>query len=618
MDNATPQKPFQLNLQFNDPIRRKLFAIVKTPLEKALCLSRMNRLYETMGKINDAENFIQEALSRLQVEFKIPEADYSRIPQNGPVIVVLNHPFGGIEGLLVSSLLLSRRKDIKIMANFLLADIPGIRELFIPVDPFDQKKSRYRNIQALRKAIRWVNQGGVLVVFPAGEVSHFQFKERRTTDPPWNPGILKIIQKTQAPVLPIFFKGKNGLLFQVAGLIHPRLRTALLAREVLNKQKRNFEVRVGHLIPSKIMASFSSFRVQLDYLRQRTLMLEYRSPFADDPPIQRPIQKKPTTHASVIPPLPSIALAQEIRNLPANQILLSHGEYKVAMSFAVQTPMLLREIGRQRELTFRQVGEGTGKEIDLDIYDTFYLHLFLWKEDTQEIVGAYRLGMTDRLLTRLGRRGLYTQSLFYLHPRFLNWIHPALELGRSFVRIEYQKSYNALLLLWKGIGRFVARNPRYRFLFGPVSISNEYQKASRMLMVTYLKDHNFLPEMAKWIKPKKPFPFKPDKWMEAAARHLINGVDEFSDWVSELENESKGIPVLLKQYLKLGGKLLGFNVDPQFSNALDGLILVDLLKADHRLLERYMGKENFHFFLSYHSTDHDKLRGRKESHRQAA
>jgi putative hemolysin len=616
MDKATPHRPFQLNIQFNDPIRRKLFPVVKAPLEKALLLSRMNRIYETMEKGTDVEGFIKEALDRLQLGYQIPDTDYSRIPEKGPVIVIMNHPFGGIEGLLVSSLLLSRRKDIKIMANFLLASIPGMTDLFIPVDPFDRKKSRHRNIKALRESIRWVDQGGMLVVFPSGEVSHFQFKERRTVDPPWNPGVLHTIQNTQAPVLPIFFKGKNGPFFQIAGLIHPRLRTALLPREILNKQNRSIEVRVGSLIPSKNMAVFSSPQDQLAYLRQRTYMLEYRLP-----PWKDPIHlnhMKITSTPPVISPLPSAALTREIRNLQANQVLLSHGEYKVAISYAAQTPLLLRELGRLRELTFRQSGEGTGKEIDLDLYDTYYQHLFLWKEDTQEIVGAYRLGQTDHLLTRLGRKGFYTQTLFSFQPAFFSRIHPALELGRSFVRVEYQKSYNALLLLWKGIGRYVARNPRYRFLFGPVSITNEYQKVSRMLMVTYLRDHNFMPEMAKWIKPKKPFSLKPDKWMEKAARYLINDIDEVSSWVSELENEPKGIPVLLKQYLKLGGKLLGFNIDPLFSNALDGLILVDLLKTDRRLLERYMGKEGLESFLSSHDPNPDRAKWEEEPPRRAA
>jgi putative hemolysin len=213
---------------------------------------------------------------------------------------------------------------------------------------------------------------------------------------------------------------------------------------------------------------------------------------------------------------------------------------------------------------------------------------------------------------------LYVQSLFSFHPSFFTRIHPALELGRSFVRLEHQKSYNALLLLWKGIGQFVARYPQYRFLFGPVSITNEYQKYSRMLMVAYLKNHNFMPELAKWIKPKNPFPGKPDPWMEAATRLLLKDIDEVSTWVSELENDQKGVPVLLKQYLKLGGRLLGFNVDPRFSHVLDGLILVDLRQTDNRILERYMGKEGVESFLNYHFQKESEPRGEIARPRRAA
>ncbi len=330
-------------------------------------------------------------------------------------------------------------------------------------------------------------------------------------------------------------------------------------------------------------------------------MLGHRVPSQNNiKPNPLKIPKKEKTAKSIISSTVTNFLFEEIHNLPTNQTLLLHGEYRVAFGHATQIPYLLREIGRLREVTFRQAGEGTGKALDLDEYDTFYLHLFLWREDTQEVIGAYRLGQTDKLLTRLGKRGLYIQTLFNCHPSFFNRINPALEMGRSFIRVEYQKSYNALLLLWKGIGHYVARHPRYKFLFGPVSINQEYQMSSRRLMVTYLRDRNFMPELAKLVKPKNPFLLKPDEWMETAARHLLGDIEEVSAWVAELENDSKGVPVLLRQYIKLGGKFLGFNIDPQFSQVLDGLILVDLTQTDQRILERYMGKEGTESFLNTH------------------
>ncbi|MFH0789124.1 MAG: GNAT family N-acyltransferase [Pseudomonadota bacterium] len=301
-------------------------------------------------------------------------------------------------------------------------------------------------------------------------------------------------------------------------------------------------------------------------------------------------------------------LMEEIRNLPSKQTLVNHGEYRVAYAQAPQIPYLLREIGRLREMTFRQAGEGTGKALDLDEYDTFYLHLFLWKEDTKEIVGAYRLGPTDKLVNRFGKRSLYTQTLFSCRHSFFNQINPALELGRSFIRAEFQKSYAPLLLLWKGIGQYVVRYPQYKILFGPVSINQGYQANSRELMVTYLKDKSYLSEMAKLIRPKNPFRSRPEGWMVTAARVLLKDIEEVSSWVSELEPDQKGVPVLLKQYIKLGGKLLGFNIDPQFSHVLDGLILVDLTRTDPDILGRYMGKEGLQTFIEYHGHNQDLIK----------
>ena len=595
------QPLFQLNPEFKDPLRRKLFPIVKAPLEKALLLNRVNSMYREIEKTLDTGLFLANITKRLSIQSRLEDKDFERIPQTGPAIAVMNHPFGGIEGILLASLLHSRRKDIKIMANYLLTSIPKLADLFIFVDPFERKEALNRNIRALREAIRWVENGGLLGIFPAGEVSHFHFNQRKILDPPWSEGIVRILKKTKAPVLPVFIKGNNGPLFHIAGLVHPRLRTALLPRELVNKQKKEIEIRIGNLISYNTLIAFPSDREMLSYLRHRAYMLEHRASSHQNIPQTTFFSKKEKKLKPLISPTISNFLAEEINKVPIKQTLLVQGEYKVAYAHSAQIPYLLREIGRLRELTFRQSGEGTGEALDLDEYDTFYLHLFLWREDTQELIGAYRLGPTDRLLNRLDRRGLYTQTLFSFHPSFFTHIHPALELGRSFIRIEYQKSYTALLLLWKGIGRFVALHPRYRFLFGPVSIDQEYQKSSRMLMVTFLKDRNFLPELAKWVKPKNPFPLKPDGWMETAARHLLYDIEEVSTWVAELENNPKGVPVLLKQYLKLGGKLLGFNVDPQFSNVLDGLILVDLLQTESRILERYMSSKGIETFLNTHN-----------------
>jgi putative hemolysin len=566
-------------------------------LEKVLQVKRIERIYADLPKGTTTEEFLEKVIERFQFRLELEGEELAKIPESGPMIVTANHPFGGVEGLLLASLLLSRRKDVKIMANPILSSFPELKDLFISTDPFPTSSAFYKNFKAMRRAVAWLSQGGLLVIFPAGEVSHLNLRKRKVCDPPWNAGILYLLKKTQVPVLPVFFPGRNGSFFQALGLIHPKFRTAMLAREFLNKKNKTFPVRIGKVISYESIRSQPDDASRLEYLRKRTEMLRYRRSYRNPLPLRLRPRRKPRP---VIPPKEAEPFVDEIFNLPSNQTLLQQGPFRVAFSYAPQTPYLLQEIGRLREWTFRLVGEGTGKELDIDLYDSYYLHLFVFKEDSREIVGAYRLGPTDRLLNRMGRKSLYTQTLFTFHPTFFQKIYPGLELGRSFVRPEYQKSYQALLLLWKGIGRFIARYPRYRFLFGPVSISNDYKTPSKKLMVAYLNRAHFLPEWARWVKPKKPFSVKKDRWMEEAVRLLLTNIEEVSEWISEWEERGQGVPILLKQYLKLGGGILGFNVDPKFNGALDGLILVDLLQADRRMLEKYMGREGLEGFLSYH------------------
>jgi len=339
------------------------------------------------------------------------------------------------------------------------------------------------------------------------------------------------------------------------------------------------------------------------YLRWRTYLLGNR-----DRPFNGPLSRIPWVHT---PRVTAVAVAstregpeeleQEMRSLPPEQTLIESGNDSVLWAEAHQIPRLLREIGRLREITFRSVGEGTGREIDLDRFDSYYLHLFAWKKSERQIVGAYRLGVTDSILARYGKRGLYTSSLFDFQDGFFSRIGPALELGRSFVRMECQGALTALPLLWKGIGRFVLRHPQYKILFGPVSISNSYHPVSQRLMVSYLQQNHLTQEISRLLKPKAPF--KTSLPVHRASDPLcfkIKDVEELSDLIAEIESDGKRVPILLKHYLKLGGKIVGFNVDSQFSRVVDGLIVVDLTKTERRILERFVEPEGARRFLAYH------------------
>jgi putative hemolysin len=296
-------------------------------------------------------------------------------------------------------------------------------------------------------------------------------------------------------------------------------------------------------------------------------------------------------------------MEREIEGLAADRRLIAAGENLVCVAAADQIPTTLLEIGRLRELTFRRAGEGTDQATDLDALDRHYEHLLVWNREKREVVGAYRLARTDEILESKGARGLYTSTLFRLHPNFYEAICPALELGRSFVRPEYQKGYLPLLLLWKGLGHYVAANPQYRILFGPVSISKDYTPSSRALMAGYLRTRHSDQDLAAYVKPRNQFRVRGLSGCDPRTfGSLVSNVKDLSELVADLEADNKGIPILLQQYLNLGGQILEFSVDRKFSNVLDGLIMVDLAKASQSKLERYMGKDNARHFLAHHAT----------------
>lgn len=316
--------------------------------------------------------------------------------------------------------------------------------------------------------------------------------------------------------------------------------------------------------------------------------------------VERSLHSEAEVSDPVAPPRDPRLLRQEVRRLPEEQRMAQGGAYLCLLATAQQIPNVLYEIGRLRELTFRAAGEGTGLSLDLDEFDTRYLHLFLWDVNEDAVVGAYRLGPTDALVPRFGPQGLYTSTLFDYDPELFDRLNPALELGRSFVRPECQKTYSALLLLRKGIGRFVVKNPRYTRLFGAVSISRVYDELSRQLLVAFLRVNSYLPELARFVTAKNPLPTRPiSSWASEVASLVGQDFAEVTSLLSYIEEGQREIPILLRQYLKLGGKLLGFNQDPLFSDVWDGLILVDLTQTDLQRLERYLGKQGMGDFLAY-------------------
>jgi putative hemolysin len=599
--SAMEPSPFKLNFSLKDPLLQKSFLLMQGVVERCFLLDKLNSLYNNIGQIEGDQPYVEKILQAMNVRYEVDAQDFCRIPVTGPAIVVANHPFGGIEGVILAAILRAVRSDARIMANYLLARITELKDYFIFVDPFGTERSASSNIKPMKDCLGWLRQGGMLGIFPAGEVAHIDLHKRAIQDPEWNPNLARLIRRTEAPVIPIYFEGNNGPLFQIAGLMHPRLRTAMLPREFLNKKDSVLKVRVGQPIPFERMERFTNDDEFMNYLRLRTYILANRhAPRKTTrrrlPPLRLKTAQKPIEEFRGVE-----GLLRDIEGLPAEQELLASEEYKVYFARAAQIPNVLHEIGRLREITFRQVNEGTGEKLDLDRFDKHYLHLFVWNPARQELVGAYRMGQTDIILRQSGMKGLYTSTLFKYRKRLMDQLNPALELGRSFIRPEYQRNYSALLLLWKGIGAYVARHPRYTNLFGPVSINNEYHSTSRQLLVQFLQHNRSDPGLSQLIKPRKPLKNKKIRLCDRdLLQKVVTDVDEVTELIGEIEKDQKGIPILLKQYLKLGGKLLAFNIDPDFSYVLDGLIWVDLLKTDHKTMHKYMGKEGCSRFMEYH------------------
>ena len=591
-----------MDFKTKNPLMNAALFCARGAIERILLLNQLGKIYSSIETREPINQFVLNVLESLKVHYSVTEKDLSHIPKEGPTIVVSNHPFGGIDGIILSSILLSVRPDVKVMANFMLSRIPELHDIFIFVDPFGRKSSIRNNIKPMKETIRWVKNGSMAAIFPAGEVSHIKLHTRKIVDPIWSDRVAQIIRRTEAAVVPSYFAGFNSTLFQILGLVHPRLRTVMLPREVLNKGNKTLEVRIGQPIPFDKLSRFETDGEMMRYLRMRTYMLKNRTNGRAD--MKKIFTNKPLsiTAKSVVSGGEPNSIKEEIRRLPEEQLLIDTPKFSAYHAGAKQIPHTLREIGRLREITFRQVGEGTGKDIDTDVYDEYYEHLFLWSKDDEEIVGAYRLGLADRILREKGKQGLYTHELFEFSSRFLNQLTNAVELGRSFVQEKYQKNYQSLMLLWKGIGAFIQRRPQYHILFGPVSISSEYNVASRHLIVSFLRMNMQRTDLSRHVSPRTPLRKKSFRRREIkAALTLLQNIRELSEMVSEIEGDDKGIPILLKQYIKLGGKFLGFNVDHNFSDALDALIFVDLLETEKRILERYMGRKEAESFLEHHS-----------------
>lgn len=574
------------------------FGVGESFVEWVTGLAKLDRLYQQRPSHQTNFEFMRYTLDILGINYSIAKGGVDTIPQNGPVVIVANHPLGAIEGVVLADLVGRVRTDVKVLANQLLKRLPEIRDLFIGVDVFGGKSALRTNGQAIRDAHRHLADGGVLIVFPAGEVSTYPKKSADPKEKPtladieWSQSVANFLKRSQATTVPIFINGQNSALFYQAGLIHPLLRTALLGRELLNKKACVIEISIGSAIPFSEVSQFESNHDLVSYLRLNTYLMS-------SPDNKEATSRHDSMDLPIIASIDPLLLGEEIAGLPNDMLLLEQGEFRVYCAPTQSIPRLIQEIGRIREENFRAVGEGSGLACDVDEYDLYYHQLFVWHNGNKEVVGAYRMGMVDKLIEEHGLEGLYSRSLFNYDQAFIDSLGHSLEMGRSVVAAKYQKNLNSLLLLWKGIATFAYRNPKYTHLFGPVSISNDYSHTARQLIAATLSIHYYDEEKAELVMPSTPLRNSGSVFWQPNLLSSLASVTLLSKVLSRME-QGKGLPVLIRQYLKMKGKLVCFNVDPAFHDSLDGLIVVNLKDIPLLVLAKYMGREEAERYLKNH------------------
>jgi putative hemolysin len=552
-------------------------------LMEVMKLNDINKVFSQNQHFNGLE-FVDKILETIGVSIDFDEDDLKNIPKTGGFIAIANHPYGGVEGLALVKLLCTVRPEAKVMVNFILQKIPNLNEFFVAVNPFENVQHS-SSISGLKATFDLLKSGTPIGIFPAGEVSTFSLDKQEITDRLWHPVVGKLIARAKVPVVPIYFHGNNGVLFNILSFIHPTLRTAKLPSEFLNKQGLKIKVRIGKPIHIEDISYRNNTNKLLDFLRARTYALG--TSIEQEKKLFNPInlfkiKKKPEP---IIGETSRDSIIEEIARLEDFRVW-SEKQYEVYITPTVNIPNVLNEIGRLREITFREVGEGTNKKIDLDNYDIYYHHLFIWDKELQNIVGAYRIGKGDEILNTMGKRGFYLSELFKISEPFYPVLRQGIELGRSWIRKEYQQKALPLFLLWKGILKYLLDNPQYRYMFGPVSISNNFSKFSKELIVDFITKNHFDYELGHYVKPRNKF--KAD--LSAIDKDLLiessESLKDLDGLISEIENSHIKIPVLLRQYMNLNAKIICFNIDPKFSDCLDGFLVVDMQNIPQEMLEK--------------------------------
>lgn len=541
---------------------------------KVLKITTANTIYNRNKHLQELP-FLNALLDEFQVNFEIPEEDLKRLPKNGPYITISNHPLGGVDGILLLKLLLEQNKNYKVIANFLLNRIEPLKPYVIPVNPFENKKDIKSSVSGFKNALIHLRKGYPLGIFPAGEVSTHE-EDGNIIDKPWEEAAIKLIKKANVPVVPIYFHAKNSNLFYKLSNLSTTLRTAKLPSELLTQKNRIIKVRIGKPISVSTQNEYLELGNYTTFLRTKTYML---SKSFDKKKILQKISttlKTPKDPKKIAAGIKSQFIEDEVAKLrKSNCRLLTSKNYEVFLAPANKMPNALQEIGRLREITFRAIGEGTNKAVDLDEFDRYYHHMFLWDTSNERIAGAYRMGLGREIFKKYGVNGFYLQNLFRFEPELHTMLSQSIEMGRAFIRSEYQQKPMPLFLLWKGIIHTTLRFPKHKYLIGGVSISNQFSNFSKSLMIEFMKSHYYDPYVAQYIRPKREFKVCiKDVDKEFIFDKSASDLNRFDKLIEEVEPGSLRLPILLKKYIKQNARVVAFNVDPLFNNAIDCLMYI--------------------------------------------
>lgn len=560
----------------------RLGNILAKSLMKITKLDYLNEAYKERAHLPAIE-FIDSMFEYLGIEYVVCEKDLLRIPKSGPFVTISNHPLGGIDGMILIRMLLERRPDFKVVANFILERVDPLKPYILSVNPFETRQDVRSSLKGIKETLFHLNEGHPIGVFPAGEVSTKQ-QNGMIEDREWLQGAIKIIKKSQVPVLPIYFNAYNSRGFYQLSQLSESLRTALLPRQMTTQSKRKITVRIGNLVSKKQYADFSENELST-YLREKTYFLKHSL-------IEKHKSITSTFSEPIADPIDRELIKEELEECTnSGKLQFKYKNYSVFRAKKIDIPNILNSIGREREVIFREVGEGTNKSLDLDQYDEYYEHLFIYDMDAIKLVGAYRMGSGKDIYEEYGIQGFYLSELFDIDEKIHPFFKDSIELGRAFISKAYQRNPVSLFLLWKGIIRLALKS-KVKNLIGGVSISNNFSELSKSIIIDFIQSYHFDNELAQHVKAKNPFRINlSDEVRDFVKKDVDTDIQRLDKLIDDIELQSgMKIPVLLKKYLKQNAFLFAFNIDPKFNNAVDGLMYLKLDEMPKETIKMAMEK----------------------------